>query len=159
MNGTLSNYYGLNVAKELNKFGSIYFSTMMGLSELDNFKNTFISESSELLSSSFEFNYESNSIFDNNKLKISLSQPNRVEKGDMTFRLIGLADKDGNIPYNDHVIDLSPSGRQIDLSIGYYTEHSKNLKTGIKTIFTDDLGHRKSDNLDSNILFTASYIF
>ena len=76
-----------------------------------------------------------------------------------TFRLIGLPDKDGNIPYNDHVIGLSPSGREIDLFIGYYTEHSKNLKTGIKTIFTDDLGHRKSDDLDFNILLTASYVF
>ena len=63
----------------------------MNFKRIDNLNNSFISETSEVLSSSFEINYESNSIFDNNKLKVSLSQPNRVEKGDMTFRLMGFA--------------------------------------------------------------------
>jgi len=156
---SISNYYGLNFSKNLNNYGNIYFSSMMGFSELNNLNNSFIVDTSDVLTSNFEINYELENLIDNDKLDISLSQPNRVEKGDMTFRLTGLADSNGNLPYHDHNIDLVPTGRQIDLSIGYYTKHSKNLKTGVKTILTDDLGHIRGNNLDSNILFLASYNF
>ena len=53
------------------------------------------------------------------QLNISLSQPNRVEQGEMTFRFMGLADKNGVLPYQDHKISLSPSGRQNDLTVSY----------------------------------------
>ena len=156
---SLSKYYGLNISKNLNQLGDLYFSSMIGFAKLKNPNNYFITDASDVMSSSFEMNYELKDILEKDVLNISLSQPQRVEKGDMTFRVAGLADYSGNIPFYNHVVDLSPSGRQIDLSIGYYTKHSDYFKTGIKTIITDDLGHQKSNDLNSNILFSASYIF
>jgi subtilase-type serine protease len=155
----LTNFYGFNFSKSLNNLGNIYFSTMLGNSKLNNSQNSLIVNSSDVLSSSFEINYELKNLFDNNQLNISLSQPNRVEKGDMTFRFMGLADKKGILPYEDHKVSLSPSGRQKDLTLSYYTNHSNSFKTGIKTVLTDDLGHRKSNNLESNILFSAVMSF
>ena len=155
----ISNYYGLNISKNLNKYGNVYFSGLIGFSELNNPKYSFITNTSEVLTSSFEINYEHKNIIKNDILNISISQPNRIEKGDMTFRLTGLADKNGNLPYEDHIISLSPSGRQIDLSIGYYRKISENFKTGIKAIVTDDLGHIRNDDLDNNILFSSSFVF
>jgi hypothetical protein len=156
---SFSNFYGINLNKDFDRFGNIYFNSLISFSSSGNKKNSFIADTSEVLSSSFEMNYKYKNLIKNDVLNISLSQPNRVEKGDMTFRLAGLADKNGNLPFTDHVISLSPSGRQKDLSIGYYSKISENFKTGIKTIITDDLGHRKSDSLDANILFSSSYIF
>jgi hypothetical protein len=156
---SFSNFYGINLNKDFDRFGNIYFNSLISFSSSGNKKNSFIADTSEVLSSSFEMNYEYKNLIKNDILNISLSQPNKVEKGDMTFRLTGLADKYGNLPYTDHVISLSPSGRQKDLSIGYYNKISEIFKTGIKTIITDDLGHRKNDNLDANILFSSSYIF
>ncbi len=155
----LSNFYGFNFSKNLNNFGNIYFSSMFGNSRLDNIKNSLIVDTSNVLSSSFEVNYELKNLFSNDQLNISLSQPNRVEQGDMTFRFMGLADKNGVLPYQDHKVSLSPSGRQKDLTLSYYKNHSKNLKTGIKAVLTDDLGHVKNNSLDTNLLLSASYNF
>jgi hypothetical protein len=155
----LSNFFGLNLSKNLNDFGNIYFSTMLGNSKLDKSDNSFIIDSSDVLSSSFEVNYEFKNPLKNDQFNISFSQPNRVEKGDMTFRFVGLSNKNGVLPYEDHKVSLSPSGRQKDLTVSYYKNHSNNLKTGIKAIITDDLGHVKKDNLDTNLLLSATYSF
>jgi len=155
----LSNFYGFNLSKGLNNLGNIYFSTMFGNSKLDNAKNSLIIDTSNVLSSSFEINYELKNLFKNDQFNISLSQPNRVEQGDMTFRFMGLADKNGVLPYEDHKVSLAPSGRQKDLTFNYITNHSKNLKTGIKAIITDDLGHVKNSNLDTNLLLSATFNF
>ena len=158
-NDNLSNFYGFNFSKSLNNFGKIYFSSMFGESKLDNMQNSLIVDTSNVLSSSFEFIYELKDVLENDQLNISFSQPNRVEKGEMTFRLMGLADKNGVLPYQDHEISLNPSGRQKDLTISYYKNHSRNLKTGITTILTDDLGHVKDNNLETNLFLTATYSF
>ena len=155
----LSSFYGFNLSKNLNNFGNIYFSTMLGNSKLNNSKNSFIVDTSDVLSSSFEVNYELKNLLKNDQLNISFSQPNRVEKGDMTFRFVGLSNKNGVLPYEDHKVSLSPSGRQKDLTLSYYKNHSNNLKTGIKAVITDDLGHVKKNNLDTNLLLSATYNF
>ena len=155
----LSNFYGFNFSKSLNNFGNIYFSSMFGNSKLDNTQNSLIVDTSNVLSSSFEVNYELKNIFNNDQLNISFSQPNRVEDGEMTFRFMGLADKNGILPYQDHKVSLTPSGRQKDLTVSYYKNHLRNLKTGIKAILIDDLGHIKDNNLDANLLLTATYNF
>ena len=155
----LSNFYGFNFSKNLNNFGNIYFSSMFGNSKLDNAQNSLIVDTSNVLSSSFEVNYELKNLFDNDQLNISFSQPNRVEDGEMTFRFMGLADKNGILPYQDHKVSLTPSGRQKDLTVSYYKNHLRNLKTGIKAVLTDDLGHIKDNNLDANLLLTATYNF
>tara|TARA_Y100000590_G_scaffold445321_1_gene577281 strand:+ start:1239 stop:4757 length:3519 start_codon:yes stop_codon:yes gene_type:complete len=155
----LSYFYGFNFSKSLNNLGNIYFSTMLGNSKLNNAQNSFIVDTSDVLSSNFEINYELKNILKNDQLNISLSQPNKVEHGDMTFRLMGLVDKNGILPYNDYEIDLKPSGRQKDLTISYYKNHSNNFKTGFKTIITDDMGHVKNSNLESNFMLTTSLTF
>ena len=111
------------------------------------------------MSSSFEVNYELKNLLNNDQFNISFSQPNRVEQGDMTFRFMGQADKNGVLPYQNHKVSLSPSGRQKDLTVSYYKNHSRNLKTGIKAVLTDDLGHVRNNNLDTNLLLSASYNF
>ena len=155
----ISNFYGFNLSKSLSDFSNIYLSTMFGNSKLNNASNSFIVDTSNVLSSSFEINYELKNLINSDQLNISLSQPNRVEQGDMTFRFMGLADKNGVLPYQDHKISLSPSGRQKDLTVSYYKNYSRNLKTGIKAVLTDDLGHVKNNNLDTNLLLSATYSF
>ena len=157
--GNLTNFYGFNFSKSLSNLGNIYFSSMFGNSKLENSQNSLIVNSSDVLSSSFEINYELKNLFENDQLNISLSQPNRVEQGDMTFRFMGLADSNGVLPYQDHKVSLSPSGRQKDLTLSYYTSHSNNFKTGIKAILTDDLGHVKNNSLSTNLLISTSLSF
>ena len=121
--------------------------------------SSIIVDNSNVISSSFEINYELKNIFKNDQLDISLSQPSRVESGDMTFRLMGLADKNGILPYKDYKIDLKPSGRQKDLTISYYKNNSNNFKTGIKAVITDDLGHHNKSGFDKKIYLSTSFSF
>ena len=77
----------------------------------------------------------------------------------MKFRLIGLSDKNGIIPYDDYIVELNPSGRQKDITLSYIKEFDSSLRLGLKTIMTDDLGHFKQDKLDTNFIFTGSFKF
>ena len=77
----------------------------------------------------------------------------------MKFRLIGLSDKNGIIPYQDHVISLNPNGRHKDLILSYYKYIGDGFKIGLKSIITDDLGHVKDNNLRTKFLATFSLSF
>ena len=149
----------MNLRKNFSKNGILSINNTFGFSNLKNNYNNFIIGSSEVLSTSFELDYELNNIFGNDKLNFTLSQPNRVEKGDMKFRLIGLSNKNGIIPYQDHNINLSPNGRQKDLILSYYKNFSNGFKLGLKSIITDDLGHINDSNLRTKFLATFSLGF
>ena len=72
----LSNFYGFNFSKSLNNLGNIYVSTMFGNSKLNNTQNSFIVDTSDVLSSNFEINYELKNLFKNdqfNKINTLLS--------------------------------------------------------------------------------------
>ena len=92
-------------------------------------------------------------------MNFTLSQPNRVEKGDMRFRLIGLSNKNGIIPYQDHAISLRPNGRQKDIILSYYKNFTDDFKFGLKSVITDDLGHIKDSSLRTNLFATISHSF
>ena len=158
-NDNITNFYAVNLSKNFSKNSTLSFNNTFGLSNLKNNYNNFIIGSSEVLSASFEIDYELNNIFGNDKLNFTLSQPNRVEKGDMKFRLIGLSNKNGIIPYQDHTISLRPNGRQKDIILSYYKNFKDDFKFGLKSIVTDDLGHIKDSNLRTNFLATFSLSF
>jgi len=156
-NNNLTNFFGFNLNKSINSNSSISFNNTTGISQLKNGNDNFIIGSSKVLSSSFEVDYQLNNIFGKDSFNFIYSQPNRIEKGDMKFRFIGLSDKNGVIPYEDHIIELSPSGRQKDITLSYVKEFDSSLRLGLKTIITDDLGHFKRDKLDTNFIFTGSF--
>ena len=155
----ITNFYGINLSKKFINGGILSFNNSFGLSNFKNNYNNFIVGSSDVLSTNFEIDYELNNIFGDDRFNLSVSQPNRVEKGNMKFRLIGLSDKNGIIPYNDHIINLSPSGRQKDLILSYYKSINENINLGVKTFVSDDVGHRKRGKLDTNILISGTLSF
>ena len=77
----------------------------------------------------------------------------------MTLSVIGLSNKNGIIPYQDHSINLSPNGIQKDLILSYYKNFTDDFKFGLKSIVTDDLGHIKDSNLMTNFFATFSLNF
>ena len=158
-NENITNFYAVNLRKNFSKNGILSFNNTFGFSKLKNNYNNFIIGSSDVLSASFEIDYELNNIFGNDKLNFTLSQPNRVEKGDMRFRLIGLSNKNGIIPYQDHTISLRPNGRQKDIILSYYKNFTDDFKFGLKSVITDDLGHIKDSSLRTNLFATISHSF
>ena len=158
-NNNLTNFFGLNFEKLFKNNSSISFNNTTGISKLNNGNDNIILGSTEVVSTSFEIDYELKNIFGNDKFNLTLSQPNRIESGDIVLRLIGLSDKNGLIPYEDHSISLSPNGRQKDITLSYVNEFNNSLKLGFKSIITDDLGHVKNGKLNADFIFTGSLTF
>ncbi|MDC3055305.1 hypothetical protein OA070_03650, partial [Candidatus Pelagibacter sp.] len=158
-NQNITNFYGINLSKNFNKNSILSFNNTIGFSSFNNNNNNFVLGSSDVLSTSFEIDYELSNIFGKDKFNFTLSQPNKVEKGEMNFRLIGLSNKNGIIPFQDYKINLSPSGRQKDLTISYYRSFYKNFRLGFKSIVTDHRGHIRNNDLNADFLLMSSISF
>ena len=78
---------------------------------------------------------------------IGISQPLRVETGKASVMLPQLYDSNGNLKFTEASVDLSPSGRQVDLSIGYKANLDKAINVGLQFSVSEDYGHIKSDDL------------
>ena len=76
-----------------------------------------------------------------------VSQPLRVETGDASLMIPQLYDTQGNLQFAQETVDLSPSGRQIDLNFGYQTKINENANFGLQLSISEDYGHIKSDEL------------
>ena len=85
-------------------------------------------------------------LFGNDNFAISISQPNRVRDGSLTLRLSDLADKDGNINIRETEVDLEPSGRQIDTSLGYTKDITEDFSLSFKATMTDEFNHIKDND-------------
>ena len=71
----------------------------------------------------------------------------RVETGDASIKIPQLYDTNGNLQFTQESVDLSPSGRQVDLSFSYKAKIDKNVNFGLQLSISEDYGHIKSDAL------------
>ena len=58
-----------------------------------------------------------------------------------------LYDTQGNLKFTLENVDLSPSGRQIDLNFGYQAKIDENVNLGLQLSISEDYGHIKSGEL------------
>ena len=135
-------------------------NTILARTIVKNPNNSLIHSFSPISSSSFEISLIKKNIFDtDDRLLISLSQPNRIETGSMNFKIQDLADSYGNIKHNLKKINLEPSGRQIDFGINYIKKLNDNAIFGVKNVLSKDYSHYKDSNLNHLITATASINF
>ena len=135
-------------------------NTILARTIVKNPNNSLIHSFSPISSSSFEISLIKKNIFDtDDRLLISLSQPNRIETGSMNFKIQDLADSYGNIKHNLKKINLEPSGRQIDFGINYIKKLNDNAIFGVKNVLSKDYSHYKDGNLNHLITATASINF
>jgi len=95
----------------------------------------------DVKSSSYALAFEQGDLFGDDKLTMSVSQPNRVESGSVTVRLTNLSDSEGNLTYSDQSVPLSPSGRQVDIGIAYDKKLGKDWAIRSKIVATKDKNH------------------
>lgn len=81
---------------------------------------------------------------------IGISQPLRVESGHAKIMIPQLYEKGGNLKFSESSVDLSPSGRQIDVSLGYEATIDDAFNVGVQFAVSKDYGHVKSDELVSS---------
>jgi hypothetical protein len=156
---TISNIFGINYQKTINDNSDLTFNTLLTYTAPKQFENSLVSKTDNLFTSRFNVSYNIKNIFnDNEKIKFSISQPTRVEKGNMQFKLPGLADKNGNIPYNYEDLSLKPEKRQIDFEIKYMRNLKENIYLSVGGGINKNANH-SSDSLNSSLSTSFLYKF
>ena len=90
-------------------------------------------------------------------LQFSVSQPNRVNNGEMSIKLSNLAESDGSISYRNKNINLKPTGRQLVYGFSYRKDYSKDTAFSLKHILIGDVNHIKSSNFANSSSIGVKY--
>lgn len=79
------------------------------------------------------------------RLAVRLSQPLRVEAGDMRLRWVSGRTPDGGVTVEEATLDLEPSGRQLDLEL-VYARPLAGGEAHLAAIASRDAGHVRGEH-------------
>ena len=158
-NNNPTNFVGFKKNKKINK-GDLMFISSLGTTQINTNKNSLIKNIDDVYTSNFVVNYsQSNFFIDNSRISFSISQPQRVESGNITYDLPGLNNSDGSLNYTTYTSDLIPSGRQLDLSIKYNISTKIGMNYMLENKITNDYGHISKDGYDYQLAASMIYNF
>ena len=121
----------------------------LGRTNLDVKGVSLLDDVKDVVTSSFAIEFRKTLGFEGkSNLYVSISQPALVERGKAGVYIPGLYNKGGDLVFDKQTIGLRPSGRQIDLGIGYLSTANDGLKFGLQSTLTRDRGHVRTDRLD-----------
>jgi hypothetical protein len=150
----MSSYGWLNNKWSYNMLGSIG-STQMNvegvglLSDINNVKSTsFAFEASRPIG-----------FVEKDRFYIGISQPLRVESGKASVMVPQLYEIGGNMNFDKANVDLAPSGRQLNLGLGYQATLYNFINVGVRTALSQDYGHKKSDNIVNSMVGFVKFGF
>ena len=142
------------------KSGELMFVSSIGTTDVKNNNNSLIRNIDDIYTSSFAVNYSKpNILLNNSKLSLSISQPQRVESGSMTYDIPGLNNEDGSLNYTTYTSDLDPSGRQFDISIRYSASDKMGINYLVENKLINDHGHISRGGLDYQLAASMIYKF
>ena len=110
-------------------------------------KDSFINSAENVNSYSLSVIATQKNITGDDSLQFSVSQPNRVNNGEMSIRLSNLAESDGSITYRNTDINLKPTGRQMEYGLTYRKDLDKGISFSVKHLLTSNLNHNHNSDL------------
>jgi hypothetical protein len=110
-------------------------------------RDSFINSASNISSSSLSLIATQKNIMGDDSFSLSVSQPNRVNNGEMSIRLSNLAESDGSITHRDTNINLKPTGRQMVYGLTYRKDLDKGVGFSVKHLLTSNLNHNHNSDL------------
>ena len=110
-------------------------------------RDSFINSASNVNSSSLSLIATQKNITGDDSFSLSVSQPNRVNNGEMSIRLSNLADSDGSITHHNTNINLKPTGRQMVYGLTYRKDLDKGIGFSVKHLLTSNLNHNHNSDL------------
>ena len=138
----ISSYGWLNSEWSYNALGSV------GSTALDVEGVGLLNDINDVTSTAFAFEMaRSVGLNAQDSVHIGISQPLRVESGNATIMVPQLYDQNGSLNFSQASTDLSPSGRQVDLSFGYQAKLHDAFDFGVQFAVSQDYGHVQSDKL------------
>ena len=143
--------------QRLSENTNLFFTSSYGFTEVNLPENRLISDIGNVTSSSFGISFIKNKLSsEKDKLTLFLSQPHRIESGSANLLVPKGRDKQKNLYFENKEVSLSPSGRQLDLSIGYDRQISKNSQLSVESILTQNYNHSQKNLIDNK--FVVSFI-
>ena len=138
----ISSYGWLNSDWSYNALGSV------GSTALDVEGVGLLNDIKDVTSTSFAFEVARPvGLNEYDSVHLGISQPLRVESGKATIMVPQLYDQNGSLNFSQASADLSPSGRQLDLSFGYQAKLYDAFDVGVQFAVSQDYGHVQSKKL------------
>ena len=116
-------------------------------------ESSFIESASRVKSSSIALIATQKNILGDDQFSLLISQPNRIEGGEMSIRISNLAESDGTISYRTKGIKLQPFGREVSYGLNYRKDFDQNFGVSLKHILTSNLNH-----MQDSAIAKSSYI-
>lgn len=158
-NGNPTNFIGFRQKAKLGK-NELMFVSSYGSTKVSTSQNSLITNIDNVNTTSFSANLSRKELLNKkDQLIFSISQPQRVENGRMTYLVTKLNDKDGTLNYNKYETQLKPSGRQIDFSLDYILNLSDNMNLFFQGQLIDDYSHVEKDGFDASLTASFKYKF
>jgi hypothetical protein len=135
-----TNFLGLKYNKtvqDLNFVSSIY----MGQTFINEKESSYLSGSKPIYTSSLTMGVIKDNFYDpSQKIGFVMSQPQKVEKGEINLRVPTSSNRDRNVTYATHNVDLKPDARQVNLDLIFEKSitEMENLKLGLTHVQNAD---------------------
>ena len=85
---------------------------------------------------------------------LRLWQPERVESGELTVDLPGLVGPNDPVAFQRFLFGLEPSGREVNLSLGYVRPLSRQASIALEGTLSKDPGHIRSSAPEASVVTT-----
>ena len=158
-NDNSTNFIGFRQNTKLGK-NELMFVSSYGSTKVSTSPNSLITNIDNVNTTSFSANLSRKEVLNKkDRLIFSISQPQRVESGRMTYLVPKLNDKDGTLNYNKYETKLKPSGRHIDFALDYIINLSENINLSFQGKVIDDFSHVEKDTLDALLITSFKYKF
>ena len=113
-----TNFTGLKYMKNFGDGLTFVGNGFAGYTYIDKARNSYISNSTPILTSSFTLGLTKSSFIKKNQtLGFFINQPQRVEKGNINLKIPTSSDRDRTVSYSDLSVDLEPQARQINYDL------------------------------------------
>ena len=103
--------------------------------------SSFIDSASNVKSSSLALVASQKNILGDDQFSLSVSQPNRINSGEMSIRMANLAESDGTISYKNKSISLNAGGKEMAYGLSYRRDFDDHFGFSLKHILTSNLNH------------------
>jgi hypothetical protein len=126
-------------------------------SDMSSPNDSYINYANNIITNSLILELAKSNIFGEDHLSLNLSQPSRINEGNMGIKIASLAKSDGSIKYTNKDINLEPSGRQIDFDLSYIKEYNEDLSLSLKQKLTKNSNHNKYFGIESSSFAGMKY--
>jgi hypothetical protein len=134
-------YSALKAQSHINDSLSLTGLATIAKTKMTKPDSSFIDSASNVKSSSLAFVASQKNILGGDQFSLSISQPNRVNGGEISIRMANLAESDGTISYRNKAIDLKAGGREIAYGLSYRKDFDDQFGFSLKHVLTSNQNH------------------